>query len=368
MTDTSNEEGPVGLETRNIFLDTEVFRSFRHNLNANTMKVLGGYIADGIFNLHTTDVTLREVSNQLSSMERELTNQANRISRELTHWNSRYRFDPHRLPVPDHLNKPAEPSQAYRDFEWILLLEWKARKHRAADLSIGPVLDRYFGRRAPFDAEGSKEFPDAIALLALEEWCASTQERVYVVSRDRAVQRAAKESSHLIAIESLDRLLALVASAEDHDMAETVANAVEEHSLVNDLQETLSENMGWLGGFYDGDKEEGEVVDMEILELEEIEDVTILRVDQDQVACVANVKLLISAEVGYTDLSDAIWDSEDKRYFGGKSVGTEIQDSISTKIFVELARDGDQFTLSSAQFLDEELIVTDYFNDGYPYK
>ena len=83
-----------GLETRNIFLDTEVFRSYGHNLNAKTMRVLGGYVADGIFVLHTTDVTLREVSHQIGAMERELTNRANKVAKELTRWNDRYRFRP----------------------------------------------------------------------------------------------------------------------------------------------------------------------------------------------------------------------------------------------------------------------------------
>ena len=68
--------------------------------------------------------------------------------------------------------------------------------------------------QAPFDTEDSKEFPDAFALLALENWCADMQERIYVVSKDKAVLRAAAVSDHMIGIENLDRLLALVASAE----------------------------------------------------------------------------------------------------------------------------------------------------------
>ena len=368
MTETCNEGDPVGLETRNIFLDTEVFRSYCHSLNAKTMRVLGGYVADGIFVLHTTDVTLREVSHQIGAMERELTKRANKVAKELTRWNDRYRFDQHRLPVPVPLSEPAEPCRAYRDFEWTVRHDWKAHKHRAANLSIGPVLDRYFNRQAPFDKEGSKEFPDAIALLALENWCVSTHERIYVVSKDKAVLRAADESAHLIAIDSLDRLLALVASAEDHGIAETVSAAFEEPPLLNELQDTLSANIGWVGGLYDGDRHDGDVLGMEIVELEEIEDVAILRVDHDQVACVAHVKLLVSAQIDYTDLSDAIWDGEDKRYFGGESVVSEIQDSVAAKIFVELAREGEDITVSSAQFLTQDLTVTDFFGDGYPYK
>ena len=366
MTETCNAGDRVGLETRNIFLDTEVFGSHHHNLNAKTMKVLGRYIADGVFVLHTTDVTLREVSRQLGVMESELTNRANKVAKELKRWNSRYRLDQQPLPVPEPLGEPDEPSRAYRDFEWIVRHDWHAEEHGTFNLSIGPVLSRYFNRQAPFDTEGSKEFPDAFALLALENWCADMQERIYVVSKDKAVLRAADESDYLIGIESLDRLFALVVPAKDHRMADTVSTAFKERSFLNELRDSLSSNIGWVGGIYDGDRYDGEVLEMEIVELEESEDVAISRVDQDQVACVAHVKLLVKAEIGYTDLSYAIWDREDERYYGGEWVVTEIQDSVAAKIFVELAREGEDISLSSAQFLTQDLTVRD--DDGFPYK
>ena len=58
-------------KTRNIFLDTEVLRPYGHDLNAETMKILGGYVADGIFVLHTTDVALREVGREIVAIFKE---------------------------------------------------------------------------------------------------------------------------------------------------------------------------------------------------------------------------------------------------------------------------------------------------------
>ena len=57
-------------------------------------------------------------------MERERTNRANKVAKELTRWNDRYRFNQHRLPVPEPLSEPAEPSRAYRDFEWTVRHDW----------------------------------------------------------------------------------------------------------------------------------------------------------------------------------------------------------------------------------------------------
>ena len=80
MTDTSNKQHLVGLETRNIFLDTQVFRFYGHNLNTKIMELLGRYVAEGICLLHTTDVTLREISSQLGAMESDLTIRSSAIA------------------------------------------------------------------------------------------------------------------------------------------------------------------------------------------------------------------------------------------------------------------------------------------------
>ena len=346
MTETCSDEQSLGLETRNVFLDTEVYRSYGHNLSTKMMKVLGNYVEDGILVLHITDVTLREVSSQINTMERELTNRANRIAKELAFWNNRYRSDGHRLPVPDPLSEPADPSRAYLDFDSTLCHDWNVRKHLADDLSIGQVLDQYFGRKAPFDKEGSKEFPDAITLLALKDWCVRAQERIYIVSKDKAIQRAARGCDWFISVSSLDSLFALVTSAKDSNTAKTISIAFNEPPLVNDLEDALTTRIDQVGGVYDGDRHDGEVLGMEIVELVEVENVTVVRVDQAQDACVADVRLLISAEISHTDLSEAIWDHEDGRYFGERSVVTEIQDTVAAKSFVELKRDGaDNHTL-----------------------
>ena len=365
MTDAGNDEHPVGLETRNIFLDAEVFRSNGHNLSTAMMKVLGDYLADGVLVLHTTDVTLREISRQICAMESTLTNRHNKVVRDLTRWNKRYRFAHHHLPVPDPLSEPAQPSSAFQDFARQLRHDWNAHEHTAAALPIGSVLDQYFSGQAPFDKEGSKEFPDAIALLALQAWCASARESIYVVSRDKAVQRAAKERDHLVAIESLDHLFALITAAESHNIAETIWAAFDKSSLWDELQDTLSERIDRVDVHYDGDKNEVDILAMELVEIEEIDNLTVLRVDQDSVSCLVRVQLFVSAEIDYQDVSTAIWDSEDRGYFGVKSVVTEIDDSITTRIFVQLKRDGQDVTLSSAQFIARELTVTDYFEDFY---
>ena len=368
MVGRRDEEQLVGLETRDVFVDTEVYRRCDHNVNAKLMTILGEYVKDGIFVLHTTDITLREVRRQVQAKERELRRRADGMARDLRRWNTRYRRKESHLPVPDVLGEATDPSAAYRDLEWTIRREWDAQEHRAAELKVGPVLDRYFDRKAPFDSEGSKEFPDALALFALEHWCARLARRMYVVSNDGGVLRAARDSEHFIAMDGLDGLFGLVVSAGTHDVAEKVDVALADDSTLIGLRETLNDGLGEVGWLYQGDRTDGDVLDAVIEDLTEIGEVRILRVDLDHVACIVEVELSVSAQVEYADLELAWWDKEDQRYYGEEYVTTEIEENVGTRIFVELKREGDDVTLSSAGFLKDELSILDRDADEYPYK
>jgi hypothetical protein len=360
--------GAAGLETRHIFFDTQVYRAYGHDLGVGPLKTLAAYLAEGVFVLHTTDITLKEVSAQLDTMQTELTTKANRSSRLVDRWNNRLRHEHNHLAVPDTLDLPISPTKAFVDFEWKLIHEWKAKRHDAAKLPMGLVLDQYFLSQAPFDNDGSKEFPDAMALLALEAWCRSAREKCYVVSKDKAVQRAADLSKYLISVESLDRLLSHLTSAQEHDIAKEVEDALSEPALSAVLESTLSENMLHFGGVYDGDRMDGEVQGIELLALNEISSVTVLRVDNDKVTCVLGLKIDVSAEVSYDDISEAMWDSEDGRYYGAESGWAEVENSVVAKLFVELSRDGGKFELEDFQFITRDLVIRDHDSDEYPYK
>ncbi|GHB26273.1 hypothetical protein GCM10007094_13080 [Pseudovibrio japonicus] len=358
----------IGLETRHIFFDTQVYRGYGHDLSVKSLEVLAGYIAEDILILHTTDITLREVSAQLDAMQLELVTKANRSARLLDRWNRKLRDKRNWFTVPEKLDPPASPTNAYRDFERTLLYRWNVKCHKAADLSMGAVLDQYFLREAPFDKDGSKEFPDAMALLALEAWCQQAREKCYVVSKDQAVQRAADKSEHLIPIDSLEKLLSVLTSAQDHDIADKVGYALRNAPLSDKLEEILSTNMIHFGGLYDGDRMDGEVGNIEFAALNEISSVTVLRVDKDKVACLLGIKMDVTAEISFSDETYASWDNESGRFFGLETEYDDVDDTVPVRIFIELTRDDGEFLLDDFQFITSDLTISDYNSDGYPYK
>ncbi|MEX0306641.1 MAG: hypothetical protein AB3N12_04555 [Ruegeria sp.] len=69
--------------------------------------------------------------------------------------------------------------------------------------------------------------------------------------------------------------------------------------------------------------------------------------------------------MAFDDLSDAIWDSEDGRYFGVETGWAEVDDLVSVKIFVDLQKENGEFELSDFQFLTQDLVIRDYFEHEY---
>ena len=72
--------------------------------------------------------------------------------------------------------------------------------------SEGPkILDDYFAARFPFEATGNKksEFPDALALVTLEDWGRRNKRQVVVVSEDAGCLAACDGSKHLLGFKSL---------------------------------------------------------------------------------------------------------------------------------------------------------------------
>ena len=83
--------------------------------------------------------------------------------------------------------------------------------------SAGPkVLEDYFASKAPFEASGVKksEFPDAFALVTLEEWARKNGTKVLVVSKDQGCLRACEASELLWGYPSLTEALGTLRKAD----------------------------------------------------------------------------------------------------------------------------------------------------------
>lgn len=92
-------------------------------------------------------------------------------------------------------------------------------------VDIADVMERYFRPSAPFEKSGEKkhEFPDAVALMALESWAAEHGKRVLLVSNDKGWQAFAEASDRLCGVTELSEALEMF-QRRDATRAEMVAH------------------------------------------------------------------------------------------------------------------------------------------------
>jgi hypothetical protein len=76
----------VGLKTRHVFLDTEVYRRYGHNLRDKVLQTLLKLIKDHVCTLHVTDVTSSEIERQLAELATEIAQASNKSNRQLKKW------------------------------------------------------------------------------------------------------------------------------------------------------------------------------------------------------------------------------------------------------------------------------------------
>lgn len=183
------ETSDLGLKTRHVFLDTEVYRRFGHNLGHKVLQPLLKHIKADVCTLHITDITISEVTGQIAERAREIASDFNKSAKQLQRWYARHGWTP----------KPQEPPQvdgdtigqrASTNFTVQMHMDWNAKIHNATDVSAKGVFESYFRGEPPFDTTESKEFPDAFAVDALDRWCVKNHQTMYVITNDAAMLRA----------------------------------------------------------------------------------------------------------------------------------------------------------------------------------
>jgi hypothetical protein len=60
---------------------------------------------------------------------------------------------------------------------------------------------------------------------------------------------------------------------------------------------------------------------------------------RERVSLILDARLKVRVEVQYEDRDEAIYDSEDDRWFGAETTSTEVDDEIDVEILVEVERE-----------------------------
>lgn len=341
------------LETRHAFLDTQVYRKLKHNPANRALQVLSGHIDGHRIVLHITDITLSEIERQIGE-EVELARAAlAKAGKDVARWRHTV---PSIGPMPELRQETA--GQLSAAFRTAAMTTWRAKAHSATSQPAAPVFADYFGRKAPFDRVGSKEFPDAFVLHALEAWCALENELMYVVTQDAAMKRAAEQFEHLVTLDTIEELLgAASASAEgndehgsDEEIADAILNAPEFDYRFEQVIEAQVENLILI---YEGDLPEGEVTGATFGGVISSFDFNIVSRTNGRLGLLVNADVEVEVAIAYEDRDLAMFDREDDVWIGAEWATTSVIDNVTVELYIELE-------ISTGLIAKSELIRTEY--------
>lgn len=102
-----------------------------------------------------------------------------------------------------------------------------------APINIESVFNKYFAQEYPFNTENKKhEFPDAFALLMLENWCKKNKTTCIVLSKDEDMKNYKSEFLHLIEDYSafIEGILLTITEQEEREVLK--ASQIEENLIL----------------------------------------------------------------------------------------------------------------------------------------
>ena len=344
-----------GLETHHVFLDTEVYRSFGHDLAAKPLSALGKFASEKRVALYTTDITLQEIKRQIRDDAVRHAKSAQDLSRKTKRWEqlsgkafSNASFD---------IDADSISDAAYSHFCEVLLEEWGCNELHANSVDTATIFQKYFAKQPPFEGVNSKEFPDAFAIETLINWCESQSIRMYVVTNDTAMRAAASATDALIPLSSVDELLERAASTDTPQATLVLEEIISRKRALKALEVEIGKRIGWLGAVYTGNLHEGEVTDVYVDGRINIRRFSVVSMSHQSIEAIIDASIPVVATVNYYDVSHAIYDSEDGVYIGAEAEDAEISDNANIKLFASFDRANGK--LISMDFITRDIHIAE---------
>lgn len=350
------------LKTRNVFLDTEAFRSASFNYTSTPFRRLEELARADEIRVFITDITLKEVKARINEEVAKAVNaqksfeQKAYIIRNCRAKSIRVRLEPL---DPDKVQK-----ELLRQLERFLK-EAKVVVLSTDRVKVADVFERYFAMEPPFGPDRKKnEFPDAFAAAAVRNWCTKEKQEIYVVSADPDM-RAVCGDGTLHSVEKLSEFLDLVASHNEGLVAfvkEQIPNI--QGDIIDGIKRQF-EGLGFVLPDHDGDVEDVDVLEVTLSEMD------ILEAADDEATLQTEAEVTFEAELSYGDEGTAIYDSEDKTVFYVNHVRETVQRTEHIPVEISVLyehRDPDSFEINEVSIERKTILVRTDLDEGWPYK
>lgn len=346
--------GTDQLETRHIFIDTSIFVGANFHYESSTFKQLSTLAIENYLSIYLTPITVREVKAKIQDRVQDAHRAVQKCKQEamvLRHFpNDTFRglfTDVDVKTVAETLIKQFEN----------FISNTRATTIPVNGTSVDQVFERYFSSLPPFGAGKKKnEFPDAFALSALNEWCTTKSEKIYVISTDGDMARACEGHKALISLNSLEALLNLV--ARDNKILAAFAESAFQH-LQPEITKRITVEFKSLGFMVDDEDGEVESVEAKAINIDER---YLIYVTDRNADFRLEVSLDYSADVTYYDPDSGIYDPEEGVMLYRETIDETLERTVELALDLQISflRIGEPWSarLDSVRFDTSDVYVS----------
>lgn len=197
-----------------ISVDTAIFDRYGCNLKFASLRKLDQF-KDTHIRVLLSEIVEEEVTSHIA---RDATETQRMLKKALSVHAKRWQLTAEQSAAPATFNIAAVPKdEAKRQFsEFADAVGAEIVSATDSPDVAAEVMKRYFRAEAPFEANEKKkhEFPDAFALLSLEQVAAEEKCLILCVSADKGWQAFADKSDHLICVDEIDKALSFFNEAD----------------------------------------------------------------------------------------------------------------------------------------------------------
>lgn len=243
-----------------------------------------------------------------------------------------------------------------------------AREIKCAELSsLSKVIDLYFNKIAPFAIKKDKknEFPDALALSALEVWAESNNTKILAVSKDNDWKEFCETSPLLYFIDELSNAL----TAFNSNASVNIINALKTiniDELNKEIIESIPHQLYNLtvdveassSFYYDVESSELTMVDDQQQPINDLEKflstLSIIDTEEEFFSVQYTVNCNVDIE---TTLDFNTWDGIDKEFIGmGGGIFNNSED-IDIDIIINFNKDGNDIEIDSIEVISSSITI-----------
>ncbi len=349
---------------KNIFIDTCIFEKHGYCFDHPTLTALVEMQKKVPISVYTTDIIIREIKSRVKEKILGASRAKKRLNKELkilrTLDESDYGYFFNKIDVEKAINDFENKLKAY-------LHETSSKEIDVYSFSSKIVFDQYFAHQHPFkEGKNKYEFPDAFMIEGVHNWCKENDEKIYMISSDKAIIGSCSENGPLISLKSVEEFLSIINFENEH--SSEILELFNKH--IGEVHNKVSDEFTSRGFFLED--QDGDVEDIDVKTIN-IEEIYILSISSINVIIEAEIELDYSAFLTYGNYDTAVFDNEDGLVMFLENVEKTVEKSYRTLYTIKLFYDPDNIDLFKIVSIDPTEISdigidSEEYDDDYDLK